>query len=170
MTYDEALSYWSAHANYERLAPAPGALTLDRMRALLARLGDPQRRLRIVHVAGTKGKGSTCAMLAEVLTRAGYRTGLFSSPHLVRPEERFQVASLVSADELAALFTDVRAGAERLRSGPPTFFELATAVGFLFFERRRADAVVLEVGLGGRLDSTNVCLPVLAVITSISYD
>lgn len=172
MTYHEALAYWSAHANYEQRAPAPGDLKLDRMRALLARLGDPQRRLRVVHVAGTKGKGSTCAMLASVLRHAGYRTGLFCSPHLCRFEERFQIDGRhVGPDELASLFTDVRAAVERSPfASPPTFFELATAVGLLHFERRRADAVVLEVGLGGRLDSTNVCAPALAVVTSISLD
>src|SRR5215475_6623453 len=91
MTYHEALTYWFAHANYERHAPGPGDLKLDRMRALMTRLGEPQRRLRIAHVAGTKGKGSTSAMLAAVLGRAGYRTGLFTSPHLCRVEERIQV-------------------------------------------------------------------------------
>jgi dihydrofolate synthase/folylpolyglutamate synthase len=173
MNYDEALAYWFAHANYEQRAPSPADLKLDRMRALLARLGDPHRRLRIVHVAGTKGKGSTSAMLAAVLLRAGYRTGLFTSPHLCRFEERFQIDGReISPGELARAFTDVRDAVERrpFAAGPPTFFELATAVGFLHFERRRADAVVLEVGLGGRLDSTNVCLPVLSVITSISLD
>jgi dihydrofolate synthase/folylpolyglutamate synthase len=172
MTYDEALAYWFAHANFEQRAPSPGDLKLDRMRALLARLGDPHRRLRIVHVAGTKGKGSTSATLAAVLRCAGYRTGLFTSPHLCRFEERFQIDQQITPGELAQAFTDVRAAVERrpFAGGPPTFFELATAVGFLHFERRRADAVVLEVGLGGRLDSTNVCLPVLAVITSISLD
>ena len=143
------------------------------MRALLARLGDPHRRLRIVHVAGSKGKGSTAAMLAAVLRRAGYRTGLFTSPHLCRFEERFQVDGRpITPDELAALLSDVRDGRRAPAAGrrTPTFFEVATAVGFLHFVRRRADAAVLEVGLGGRLDSTNVCLPALAVITSISYD
>src|SRR3954453_9595835 len=91
MNYDEALAYWFAHANYEQRAPSPADLKLGRMRSLLARLGDPHRRLRIVHVAGSKGKGSTSAMLAAVLTRAGYRPALFPSPHLSRHEERFQV-------------------------------------------------------------------------------
>src|SRR3954470_12121272 len=104
MTYQEALSYWFAHANYERFAPGPGDLKLDRMRALLARLGDPHRRLRIVHVAGSKGKGSTAAMLAAVLRRAGYRTGLFTSPHLCRVEERFQFDDRpITPGELRAL-------------------------------------------------------------------
>jgi dihydrofolate synthase/folylpolyglutamate synthase len=173
MTYREALDYWFSHVNYEQRSPAAADLKLDHMRALLARLGEPHRRLRILHVAGSKGKGSTAAMLASVLGQAGYRTGLFTSPHLCRPEERFQVAGRsILPDELAVLLSEVRQALYRDRplTGAPTFFELATAVGFLHFVRRRVDVAVLEVGLGGRLDSTNVCLPVLAVITSISFD
>jgi dihydrofolate synthase/folylpolyglutamate synthase len=109
-------------------------------------------------------------MLASVLGRAGYRTGLFTSPHLCRVEERFQVDGRpISTPELTALLGEVREAA--LRSAqPPTFFEVATAVGLLHFVRRRVDAAVLEVGLGGRLDSTNVCRPAVALITSISFD
>jgi dihydrofolate synthase/folylpolyglutamate synthase len=148
-----------------------GDLKLDRMRALLARLGDPHLRQRIVHVAGSKGKGSTSAMLASILRRAGYRTGLFTSPHLCRVEERFQVDGVpITRDELRSLLRDIRAAAADLGPRGVTFFEVATAAGFLHFERRRADAVVLEVGLGGRFDSTNVCLPLVAAITSISFD
>src|SRR5437867_13400870 len=91
MTYDEALAYWKGHINYEQRTPTPADLKLDRMRSLLARLGEPQRRLRLLHVAGSKGKGSTAAMLASILRGAGYRTGQFTSPHLCVPEERFQV-------------------------------------------------------------------------------
>jgi dihydrofolate synthase / folylpolyglutamate synthase len=174
MTYEHALAYWFSHVNFEARVPAVVDLKLERMRSLLARLGDPHRRLRIVHVAGSKGKGSTSAMLANVLTRAGYRTGLFTSPHLCRHEERFQVDGRpILPGELAQLLTEVRdavEGGPAFPSGPPTFFEIATAVGFLHFVRRRVGAAVLEVGLGGRLDSTNVCLPELAVITSISHD
>src|SRR5262245_6861354 len=173
MTYEEAIAYWYAHANFEQRAPAPGDLKLDRMRALLARLGDPHRRLRVLHVAGSKGKGSTAAMLTAVLSRAGYRTGRFTSPHLNAVEERFLVGGeAITPGELAVLLTQVRDTLERkgLPGGPPTFFEIATAVGFLHFVRRRVEVAVLEVGLGGRLDSTNVCHPVLSVITSISYD
>jgi dihydrofolate synthase/folylpolyglutamate synthase len=168
MTYEEALGWWFAHANYEQKAPAPADLKLDRMRTLLSRLGDPHRGLRIVHVAGSKGKGSTSAMLAAVLREAGYRVGLFTSPHLSRLEERFQVdGSPITANELTQLLGEVR---QAVDDTPVTFFEIATAVGFLHFVRRRVQAVLLEVGLGGRLDSTNVCLPVLSVITSISLD
>jgi dihydrofolate synthase/folylpolyglutamate synthase len=175
MTYPEALAWWYSHVNYESAVPArPDDLKLERMKALLRLLGEPHRALRIVHIAGSKGKGSTAAMLECVLRRAGYRTGLFTSPHLCRVEERFEVdGEPISATELAVLLSDVRAALSRpgpLTGTPPTFFELATAVGFLHFVRRRVEAAVLEVGLGGRLDCTNVCLPSVAVITSISFD
>jgi dihydrofolate synthase/folylpolyglutamate synthase len=170
MTYEEALAFWYGHINYEQKPPQTGDFTLERMRALLRRLSNPHLRLRIIHVAGSKGKGSTAAMLASILRRAGYRTGLFTSPHLVSVTERVQVdGEPVTRDELTALLYDVRA-AVRAGGLSPTFFEIATALGFLHFVRRRADIAVIEVGLGGRLDSTNVCRPLVAVITSISYD
>src|SRR5205823_10907735 len=130
---------------------------------LLQMLGEPQRRLRIVHVAGSKGKGSTSAMIAAVLERAGYRTGLFTSPHLERVEERIQVSGVpITGGELAQHMSEVRRAVEWLDgqagdAAPVTFFEVATALGFLHFVRRRVDVAVLEVGLGGRFDSTNVC-------------
>jgi dihydrofolate synthase / folylpolyglutamate synthase len=170
-SYDDALAFWYARVNYEQRNPKPGDLKLDRMRALLRRLGDPQDRLRIVHVAGSKGKGSTAAMLSAVLRRAGYRTGLFTSPHLCRVEERIQVdGEPISRAELTSLLADLHAAMAGWRGTEPTFFEIATALGFLHFRRRRVEAAVVEVGLGGRFDSTNVCRPVLAVITSISLD
>jgi dihydrofolate synthase/folylpolyglutamate synthase len=176
---EEVLAFLYDRVNYERTAPKPGDLRLDRMRALLRLLGDPHRRLRIIHVAGSKGKGSTSAMLAAILRCAGYRTGLFTSPHLTRLEERIQVdGQPIGQAELATLVRDLRPATERLeRPRPgrrpeqgPTFFELVTALGFLHFWRRRVEAAVVEVGLGGRFDSTNVCLPAVSVITSISLD
>ena len=170
MTYEDALAFWFGRVNYETRAPQPNDLKLDRIRALLRHLGDPHERLRIVHVAGTKGKGSTSAMLASVFRQAGYRTGLFTSPHLSRVEERFQVDGRpVTPGELTVLLEDVRAAAARGRL-EPTFFEIATALGFLHFRRRGVEAAVIEVGLGGRFDATNVCRPAVAVITSISFD
>ncbi len=177
MDYHEALRFWYSRIDYERADPKPGDLKLDRIRALLDLLGNPHDRLRIVHVAGSKGKGSCAAMLERVLRSAGHRTGLFTSPHLVRVEERIQVDAVpVSAEELAAALTDVRDAVTKLDGATPpgeprvTFFEVGTAVGLLHFLRRRVDAAVVEVGLGGRFDSTNVCRPVLSVITSISID
>lgn len=173
LTYEQALHFWFSRVNYEQRMPEASDLKLDRMRALLQRLGNPQDRLRILHVAGSKGKGSTSAMLASILRKAGYRTGLFTSPHLCRVEERIQVdEQCISPPELTTLLEEVRvvldqAGEETL---DPTFFEIATAMGFLHFVRQKVDAAVLEVGLGGRFDSTNVCRPVVALITSISFD
>jgi dihydrofolate synthase/folylpolyglutamate synthase len=170
-SYDDALAFWYGRINYEQRSPRPGDLKLDRMRALMRLLGDPQDRLRIVHIAGSKGKGSTAAMLAAILARAGYRTGLFTSPHLCRVEERIQIDGRpVSPEELITLLADVRGVLERAPGLEPTFFEIATALGFLHFRRRGVEAAVIEVGLGGRFDSTNICRPVLAVITSISFD
>jgi dihydrofolate synthase/folylpolyglutamate synthase len=170
MTYDEALAFWYGRVNYEHKTPLAGDFKLDRMRTLMRLLGDPQKQLRIIHVAGSKGKGSTAAMLAAVLRSAGYHAGLFTSPHLVHVEERIQVdGEPISKAELATLLEEVRAGVNRERLDP-TFFEIATVVGFLHFVRRRVEIAVVEVGLGGRLDSTNVCRPLIAVITSISHD
>jgi dihydrofolate synthase/folylpolyglutamate synthase len=171
---DETRAWWYGLINFEQRTPLASDLKLDHMRLLLTRLGNPHHRLRIIHVAGSKGKGSTSAMLAAILQRAGYRTGLFTSPHLCEVTERFQVdGQPITTAELTALLGEVRRCVEAEgRSGgvPYTFFEVATAVGFLHFVRRRAEAVVLEVGLGGRLDSTNVCEPVVSLITSISFD
>jgi dihydrofolate synthase/folylpolyglutamate synthase len=180
MTYEEAMQFWLGRVNYEQRSPQPGDLKLDRMRGLLHLLGDPHERLRIVHIGGSKGKGSTSAMLAAILRCAGYRTGLFTSPHLVEVEERFQVDDQpISREELVRLLAEIRdvcqspqgqkSWREDLNQGL-TFFEIATAVAFLFFVRRRVEVAVLEVGLGGRFDSTNVCRSLLSIITSISFD
>lgn len=175
MTYDEAISFWYGRINYEVRAAAPGDLKLERMRALLRRLGDPQDRLRLVHVTGTKGKGSTCAMIASVLRAAGYRVGLFTSPHLTEVEERMQVdGAPISRAELVARMEEVAPAVRAMEAEPglpsPTFFEIGTALGFLHFVRRRCAVAVIEVGLGGRFDSTNVCRPLVSVITNVGYD
>src|SRR5215467_12167703 len=109
MTYEQALEFWFGRVNYEHRSPMPSDLKLDRMHALLDRLGNPQQNLRIVHIAGSKGKGSTSAMLASILQQAGYRTGLFTSPHLVSVEERIQVnRQPISTAELTALLSEIR--------------------------------------------------------------
>jgi dihydrofolate synthase/folylpolyglutamate synthase len=178
MTFDEALQYWHRRVDFERKTPLSGDFKLRNIALLLARLGDPQRRFRIVHLAGSKGKGSTSAMLDAILRAQGYRVGLFTSPHLVRVEERIQVdGEPMSRAELIDRLDDIRdAGCEPApgESAPLneslTFFEIATALGFLHFALRRVDWAAIEVGLGGRFDSTNVVLPEVAVITSISLD
>lgn len=174
MTYDEAVAFWFGRINFEVKSAAPGDLKLERMRALLARLGDPHHRLRVVHVTGTKGKGSTSAMIAAVLRAAGYRVGLFTSPHLERVEERIQVdGEPITPAELAARMAEVAAAVRELDASPfppVTFFEISTALGFVHFVCRRVDVAVVEVGLGGRFDSTNVVRPLVSVITSIGPD
>jgi dihydrofolate synthase/folylpolyglutamate synthase len=146
----------------------------------MRRLGDPQDGLRIVHVAGTKGKGSTAAMTAAVLRAAGLRTALYTSPHLESITERVAIdGHPCPLDEFQTLAERVRGPVEALdreaeaagiAAGGPTFFDIVTAIAFLRFAEARCDAVVLEVGLGGRLDSTNVCRPAVSVITTISFD
>lgn len=174
MTYEQALANLYDRVNFEKNPPGADELRLERMRTLLRSLGDPQDALRIVHVAGSKGKGSTSAMLASILRQAGLRTGLFTSPHLTRFEERIQVdGDPIGPAELADLGAAVADAEERsgLATGDrATFFEVATALGFLHFARRNVDVAVVEVGLGGRFDSTNVCRPLVAVVTSISHD
>lgn len=179
--YQDALSFLYDRIDYERAVAMPygrRALSLDRMRELLARLDNPQNGLPIVHVAGTKGKGSTSAMIAAALSAGGFSTGLYTSPHLERLEERFAIdGTACGAEELIELIETLRPIVAELDrqarlagEAGPTYFELTTAIGLLHFARRRVDAAVLEVGLGGRLDSTNVCWPCVSVITSISFD
>jgi dihydrofolate synthase/folylpolyglutamate synthase len=180
---DPALHFLTSRVDYERMSVVPYTqrdFRLDRMRELLDRLGNPQDTLKIVHVAGTKGKGSTAAMIASVLRWAGYRSGLYSSPHLDRVEERLRIDDAICpADELAELVARVQPVVVAMDSEPaadpggsnrPTYFEIITALALMRFAEQRVDAAVLEVGLGGRLDSTNVCHPLVSVITSISFD
>ena len=165
MDYREALAYIDG---VSWLGSRPG---LARVTALLEKLGDPQKELKFVHIAGTNGKGSCAAMTASVLRAAGYRTGLFTSPYLFRFNERMQINGEPIADEtLAALVTEIRPIADAM-ADHPTEFELMTAVALLWYRRERCDIVVLEVGLGGRLDATNVIgAPEAAVIMNIGLD
>lgn len=146
-------------------------LGLERIGSLMELLGNPQKKLRFIHVAGTNGKGSVCAMLSEILTRAGYTTGLYTSPHLFRNNERMKVNGVdISDDELARLAEQVKPLVEKM-GDPPTEFERITAMALLYFQQKHCDVVVLEVGLGGRLDSTNVIdAPDAAVITNIALE
>jgi len=154
---------------------AGAKLGLERMQSLLAQLGNPERGQTFVHVAGTNGKGSTCAMIANALRHAGYRTGLYTSPHLIEPTERIQIngCPLPPAD-FVEVFDTVHTAAETLLQSDrldahPSYFEIVTAMALLTF-RDRCDISVLEVGLGGRLDATNVVAPVLCVITPVAFD
>ncbi len=145
-------------------------LGLGTIRALLAALGEPQRRFPALLVAGTNGKGSTSALLASIAGAAGYRTGLYTSPHLEDVEERCRIdGAAVDGARLGAAIDAVLAAARRLPS-PPTNFEALTAAAFLIFAEEELDLAVLEVGLGGRLDATNAAEPLLSVITPIAFD
>ncbi len=165
MTYNEALEY--IHS-VEWRGSRPG---LSRTRELLAKLGNPERGMRFVHVAGTNGKGSTCSMLSSVLREAGYKVGLYTSPYIVCFNERMQInGTPISDEELASLVEEVKPFAEEMED-KPTEFELITAVAFLYYKNNGCDVVVLEVGMGGSLDSTNVIeSPVVSVITGVALD
>ena len=149
---------------------------LQAISVILAELGRPHVRYDTAIVAGTNGKGSTCAMLASILQHAGYPTGLFTSPHLVRVNERMRFnAREISDTDFAAAFSEVAGAVERLvelrkLEAPPSFFEFLTATAFLHFAHAGAKFVVLEVGMGGRLDATNVTDPQVALITNIDFD
>lgn len=150
-------------------------LNIDNIRELLNRLGNPQDSFRSVHVAGTNGKGSVSSMLASILRESGYRTGLFTSPHLVRFNERIQVDGVqISDEEVERYFSILEPHMTEMENESKlkkiTFFEATTAMAFLYFADRKVDYAVVEVGLGGRLDATNVIIPELSVITSISLD
>lgn len=165
MTGQEAVAYidtfqWQVHA--------PG---LERIRTLLHALGDPQKELKFVHVAGTNGKGSVCAYLASVLRCAGYRVGLCTSPFLEDFRERIQVDGKLIPPEILGELTELARPAAEAMEDHPTEFELITAVAMLYFRRCRCDIVVLEVGLGGALDASNVIdVPEAAVITAMGMD
>jgi len=146
---------------------------LDRMRALLRELGEPQRAYRTIHVGGTSGKGSTSTLIAAALQRAGLRTGLHTKPHLHSMRERARIDGVaLSPQEFAATLNAMMPAIERTVAthGRPTFYETLLALAFSAFARARADVAVIEVGLGGRLDGTNVIVPVVAAITSVGYD
>jgi dihydrofolate synthase/folylpolyglutamate synthase len=172
MNYPDSVRYLYSLGNELKSAK----LGLETISAVVEALGNPQRACRFVHVAGTNGKGSTCAMIEAGLRAAGIRTGLYTSPHLAEPTERIQVAgSAVTREQFARAFDTVHEAAEGLlRDGAiashPTYFETVTAMAFVLFKELGAETVVLEVGLGGRLDATNVVTPALAVITRVDFD
>lgn len=165
MNYEQALEY--IHS-VSWLGSKPG---LSRTRKLLSLMGNPQNGLRFIHVAGTNGKGSTCAMLASVLQAAGYKTGLYTSPYILRFNDRIRVNGVdIPDDDLAEVTEYVKQYAEVMEDHP-TEFELVTAIGFEYFRRQQCDVVVLEVGMGGELDSTNVIeSPLVSVITPLALD
>jgi dihydrofolate synthase/folylpolyglutamate synthase len=172
VTYPEALDYLYSFVDYslERsYRYSPDVFDLGRVRGLLARLGDPHRRFPSLHVAGTKGKGSVSAMATSALSAAGLRTGLYTSPHLLRFTERIRIGrEEIPESEVARIVGELRPHVEAVPG--LTTFELMTALAFVYFAQAGVDFAVVEVGLGGRLDATNVIEPQASVITSLSYD
>ena len=179
----EAYEFLLSRINYERTQFVPyreNHFKLDRMQELAALVGNPQDAFPIIHIAGSKGKGSTATMIAASLQAADLTTGLYTSPHLERIEERIVVnGQLCPPEELARLVAGMAPAVESLDAAAatgqpdgrgPTYFEILTVLAWTYFSRRQVDVAVVEVGLGGRLDSTNVCTPVCSVITSISRD
>jgi dihydrofolate synthase / folylpolyglutamate synthase len=172
MTYDDAMSFLSRLANYEQKPPTFQDLALEPIRALLQELGNPHAALRVVHITGSKGKGSVAAMLELVLRRAGYRTGLYTSPQLSSFEERIRVDGVpMSQTQVTRGLTIIEAAYNMLNaSRPPTFFDVVTALAFWQMAQAQVDVAIIEVGMGGRTDSTNVVNPRVSIITSISLD
>ncbi|MDD5190526.1 MAG: bifunctional folylpolyglutamate synthase/dihydrofolate synthase [Dehalococcoidales bacterium] len=177
--FQQALDFIYSFIDYERQRTPRTRQTWDlkRIQNLLARLANPHLQVKTVHVAGSKGKGSTSSMVASVLTAAGYKTGLYTSPHLHLYNERIRIdGHYITNDEIVALISKIKPAVEVVNLENPeknehlTTFEITTALGFLYFAAKKAEFQVIEVGLGGRLDATNVVQPEVSVITSISYE
>ncbi len=171
-TYSDALNTLYGFINYELKRQdqlPPEALNLDRPRQLAAIMGNPENRYPIIHVAGTKGKGSVCAMCVAMLQAAGYKIGLYTSPHMQDFRERFQInGQLISQEQLAQLVFDLKPKFAQVEG--LSWFEATTALAFEYFAREKVDIAVIEVGLGGTLDSTNIVQPIVSVIASLSFD
>lgn len=182
MRSSELRDFLLGRTNYERTVPGGTSrnkiFKLSRTRELLDRLGNPDRRYPVLHITGTKGKGSTAAIAAGILRAAGYRVGVFTSPHLLHVEERLAVDGHPCPpdlfdrliEEVRPIVLEMDSAWESMGESGPTYFEILTALAAIHFARQGVDLAVLEVGLGGRLDATNVCRPAVSVITSISYD
>ncbi len=172
--YRSALNFLNSQTNYEKMTRVGYNHTnfnLSRMLRILAAIGNPHKTLRTLHVAGTKGKGSTCHMAAAMLQASGYRTGLYTSPHFMDLRERIQIdGKLISEAEFTRALAKIAPVVRKLEKENPTFFEIMTAAAFYHFARQKVDIAVIETGLGGRLDSTNVLKPEVCGITNISYD
>ena len=190
MTYPEVIKYLNSFINYERIPRYPyrQSLKLERIKEFLQAFGNPQNDLKSIHIAGTKGKGSTCAFIANILRRAGYKVGLYTSPHLSDFRERIRVLGarrkaqgarrnfegMISKGELGALVERLKPEIDKYNSrseyGALSFFEVYTALTFEYFKEKGVDFAVLETGLGGRLDATNAVSSLVAAITPISFE
>ncbi len=172
MNFTESINYLFS-LGHETLAMKLGLQTISE---LCSALDDPQLKYRVVHIAGTNGKGSTAAMMEAIAMEAGHHVGLYTSPHLVSITERFRInGQEISPEDFARLASQVRGVSEELVKTQrlpalPTYFEQVTAIGFLYFAEQKIDLAILEVGLGGRLDATNICVPTVCAITPVSLD
>jgi dihydrofolate synthase/folylpolyglutamate synthase len=174
-TYEQALEYLFARTDYEKhtkLRYNVSTFNLDRMNNLLSLLGNPHKKIHTVHIAGTKGKGSTANMLARMLESNNYKVGLYTSPHFVHLHERIMINSvMISEEQMVNLLNRCYAPIEKLaKTDAPTFFEIMTALAFLHFADEKVDFAIIETGMGGRLDSTNVITPEIVGVTSLSID
>ena len=169
-----ALGYLDSVVNYEtqtRISYTTNNFGIARMNRLLAALGNPHRAFDSVHIAGTKGKGSTATMTAEMLRGAGYKVGLYTSPHVTSICERICVdGKMIPESTFAQMLREVAPAALSLKGASPTYFELLTAIAFAYFAKQKVEIAVVEAGMGGRLDATNVLTPKVCGITSISFD
>jgi len=190
MIYLETIQYLESFVNYEKIPAYPykESLKLERIKGFLQRIGNPQDSLKCLHVAGTKGKGSTCAFLTYILREAGFKLGLYTSPHLSDFRERIRILGqkpkaknqgpdfegMISQKDLMRLVGNLRPAIDKFNAkseyGPLTFFEVYTGLAFVYFKEKKVDFAVLETGLGGRLDATNAVSPLVCVITPISYE
>lgn len=180
MTYAGALKYLESFIDYEKFPSYKyrDAMKLSRMEALLDGLGNPQRNFKSIHVAGTKGKGSVCAFVYSILKESGLKVGLYTSPHLIDFKERIRISfpkdRTIDETEIVSLICRIKPFLDKFskssKFGPPSFFEVYTALAFLLFSIKKVDIAVVEVGLGGRLDATNVLHPLVAGLAPISLD
>ncbi len=175
--YDEALSYLESFVDYERKPPSKynkKTYSISRTEKLLNYLGNPHNSIKAIHITGTNGKGSTGAMLTSILKEAGFKTGFYSSPHLISFRERIRIGDeLIPEEKICILVEDIKSAVEKLKKDcleKPSFFEIYTAMAFLYFASEEVDFAVLEVGMGGRLDATNVVTPLNSIFTSIDID
>lgn len=167
MNYDETISWLYSFDKFGI------KLGLDRVKFLCDKLGNPQNSYKIIHVGGTNGKGSVCRFLQSILTTSGYKTGVYTSPHIQRFSERFIIDyKEISDSEVVLLVKKIKPIVDKMNENgdTPTFFEIATAMAFLYFKEKNVDFAVVEVGLGGRFDATNIIKPVISIITNVSLD
>src|SRR5262245_44010939 len=169
MTYEQAIEYlFTRLPMFSRIGAAAYKKDLHNTWALCERLGNPQNKLKCIHIAGTNGKGSTSHMLAAILQTAGYKTGLYTSPHLKDFRERFRInGAFIDTNFVASFVERIQPAIDAIE---PSFFEITVAMAFDYFAKEKVDIAVIETGLGGRLDSTNVINPEISVITNIGWD